>query len=70
MIKNVFLNRVIDLYPTLPSVLLMAKLDYDLQEDAERLLKNSKRYDLLNDYYQSHGEWDKVSRELYPFAHH
>jgi len=31
-----------------------------LQEDAERLLRNCKRYDLLNEFYQSHGDWDKV----------
>ena len=31
-----------------------------LQEDAERLLKNAKRYDLLNDVYQCSGQWNKV----------
>ena len=30
------------------------------QDDAERLLKNCKRYDLLNDFYQNAGEWGKV----------
>ena len=31
-----------------------------MQDDAERLLKNCKRYDLLNDFYQNAGEWGKV----------
>jgi len=30
------------------------------QEDAERLLRNCKRYDLLNQFYQSAGQWGKV----------
>jgi len=30
------------------------------QEDAEKLLQGCKRYDLLNEFYQSHGDWEKV----------
>jgi intraflagellar transport protein 140 len=31
-----------------------------LHQDAERLLRNCKRYDLLNEFYQSRGNWDKA----------
>jgi len=34
------------------------------QEDAEKLLRNCKRFDLLNEFYQSHGDWDKVGFPL------
>lgn len=30
------------------------------QEDGERLLRNCKRYDLLNEFYQNRGQWSKV----------
>ena len=42
-----------------------------LQEDAERLLKNCKRYDLLNEFYQSIGEWKKAleTAEMYDRIH-
>ena len=31
-----------------------------LQEEAEELYKKSKRYDLLNQFYQASGHWTKV----------
>lgn len=31
-----------------------------LQEEAEELYKKSQRYDLLNEFYQSSGQWSKV----------
>ena len=36
---------------------------FDFQDDAERLLKNCNRYDLLNDFYQSSGQWGKVGND-------
>jgi hypothetical protein len=39
------------------------------QEDAERLLKNCKRYDLLNEFYQSTGQWKRVGTFLYMFVY-
>ena len=41
------------------------------QEDAERLLKNSKRYDLLNDFYQSTEKWGQAleTAEMYDRIH-
>ncbi|KAL5018582.1 hypothetical protein ScPMuIL_004304 [Solemya velum] len=40
-------------------------------EDAERLLKNCKRYDLLNEFYQSGGHWGKAleTAEMYDRIH-
>ena len=35
---------------------------FHCQEEAERLYKKSKRYDLLNKFYQLSGLWTKVSR--------
>ncbi|XP_071106694.1 intraflagellar transport protein 140 homolog [Haliotis cracherodii] len=42
-----------------------------LFEDAERLLKNCKRYDLLNEFYQSGGQWGKAleTAEMYDRIH-
>jgi len=31
-----------------------------LQEEAEKLLQSCQRYDLLNEFYQSHDDWEKV----------
>lgn len=31
-----------------------------LSDEAERLLKNSKRFDLLNEMYQANGQWNKA----------
>ena len=31
-----------------------------LQDEAEKLYKKSKRYDLLNEFYQLSGQWSKV----------
>ena len=38
---------------------------FDCQEDAERLLRNCKRYDLLNQFYQNSGQWGKVSNSMF-----
>ena len=44
---------------------------HNSQEDAERLLKNCKRYDLLNEFYQSSGQWGKSmeTSEMYDRIH-
>ncbi|XP_074648558.1 intraflagellar transport protein 140 homolog [Tubulanus polymorphus] len=46
--------------PELDAQVAVLALHLGLQEDAERLLKNCKRYDLLNDFYQSTGLWSKA----------
>ena len=35
-----------------------------LQEEAEKLLKNSSRCDLLNKFYQASNQWTKVRNVL------
>ena len=39
-----------------------------LKEDAERLLKNCKRYDLMNSFYQCSGQWSKVRPHEYLYV--
>ncbi len=36
-----------------------------IQEEAEELYKRSKRYDLLNKFYQASGKWTKVCHTNY-----
>ena len=32
-----------------------------MKDEAEELYKKSRRYDLLNQFYQASGQWSKVS---------
>lgn len=47
-------------YPELDARVAVLAIQLGLLDDAERLLKSCKRYDLLNELYQANGEWDKV----------
>ncbi|XP_070580461.1 intraflagellar transport protein 140 homolog isoform X2 [Ptychodera flava] len=46
--------------PELDARVAMLAVQLGLLDDAERLLKTCKRYDLLNDFYQSSGQWSKA----------
>lgn len=48
-------------YPELDARVAVLAIQLGLLDDAERLLKNCKRSDLLNELYQANGQWDKVS---------
>ena len=51
--------------------LITCDIPLQLQDDAERLLKNCKRFDLLNSFYQSSGQWSKAieTAEMYDRIH-
>ncbi|XP_052768007.1 intraflagellar transport protein 140 homolog [Mya arenaria] len=57
--------------PELDAKVATLALQLGLFEDAERLLKNCKRYDLLNHFYQSSGQWGKAmeTAEMYDRIH-
>ncbi|XP_067952050.1 intraflagellar transport protein 140 homolog [Watersipora subatra] len=69
-------------YPELDARVAVLAIQLGLLDDAERLLKNCKRYDLLNELYQANGQWDKaiaiaessdrihLRSSLYNFAKH
>ncbi|XP_050392806.2 intraflagellar transport protein 140 homolog [Patella vulgata] len=46
--------------PELDARVAVLAIQLGLYEDAERLLKNCKRYDLLNEFYQNSGQWEKA----------
>lgn len=46
--------------PELDAQIAVLAINLGLHEDAERLLKNCHRYDILSEYYQSHGDWEKA----------
>lgn len=48
-------------YPELDARVAVLAIQLGLLDDAERLLKSCKRYDLLNELYQANGQWDKVN---------
>jgi len=47
-------------YQELDARVAVLAIQLGLLDDAERLLKSCKRYDLLNELYQANGQWDKV----------
>ena len=47
-------------YPELDARVAVLAIQLGLLDDAERLLKTCKRYDLLNELYQANGQWEKV----------
>ncbi|CAH1793664.1 unnamed protein product [Owenia fusiformis] len=57
--------------PELDARVACLAVQLDLHEDAVRPLKNCKRYDLLNDFYQSNGQWGKAmeTAEMYDRVH-
>ncbi|KAK7111421.1 intraflagellar transport protein 140 homolog [Littorina saxatilis] len=57
--------------PELDARVAVLAIQLGLYEDGERLLKNCKRYDLLNEYYQSRGQWGKAleTAEMYDRIH-
>ncbi|XP_052071458.1 intraflagellar transport protein 140 homolog isoform X2 [Mytilus californianus] len=57
--------------PELDAKVAVLAMQLGLKEDAERLLKNCKRYDLLNEFYQSTGQWKKAleTAETYDRIH-
>ncbi|OWF41021.1 intraflagellar transport protein 140 homolog [Mizuhopecten yessoensis] len=57
--------------PELDAKVAVLAMQLGLKEDAERLLKNCKRYDLLNEFYQSSGQWIKAleTAEMYDRIH-
>lgn len=57
--------------PELDAKVAVLAMQLGLKEDAERLLKNCKRYDLLNEFYQSIGDWKKAleTAEMYDRIH-
>ncbi|KAK3579473.1 hypothetical protein CHS0354_028282 [Potamilus streckersoni] len=57
--------------PELDARVAVLAMQLGLYEDAERLLKNCKRYDLLNAFYQNAGQWDKAreTAEMYDRIH-
>ncbi|CAL1531559.1 unnamed protein product [Lymnaea stagnalis] len=57
--------------PELDAKVAVLAIQLGLYEDAERLLRNCKRYDLLNEFYQNRGEWQKAleTAEMYDRIH-
>ncbi|BFZ17235.1 hypothetical protein BsWGS_20274 [Bradybaena similaris] len=57
--------------PELDARVAVLAVQLGLYEDAERLLKNCKRYDLLNEFYQNRGNWLKAlqTAEMYDRIH-
>lgn len=57
--------------PELDARVAVLAIQLGLYEDAERLLKNCKRYDLLNEFYQNCGQWSKAleTAEMYDRIH-
>ncbi|ESO81986.1 hypothetical protein LOTGIDRAFT_223604 [Lottia gigantea] len=57
--------------PELDARVAVLATQLGLYEDAERLLKNCKRYDLLNEFYQNSGQWEKAveTAEMYDRVH-
>ena len=51
-------------YAELDARVAVLAIQLGLLDDAERLLKSCKRYDLLNELYQANGQWDKVSNSM------
>ena len=47
-------------YAELDARVAVLAMQLGLLDDAERLLKSCKRYDLLNELYQANGQWDQV----------
>lgn len=64
------LNRAIA-EPELEARVAMLALHLNMVDEAESLLKSCKRFDLLNNFYQNCGEWDKALEvaELYDRVH-
>ncbi|KAK7004477.1 intraflagellar transport protein 140 [Biomphalaria glabrata] len=65
------LREAIAREPELDAKVAVLAIQLGLYEDAERLLKNCKRYDLLNEFYQNRGEWQKAleTAEMYDRIH-
>ncbi|XP_059152845.1 intraflagellar transport protein 140 homolog [Physella acuta] len=57
--------------PELDARVAVLAIHLGLHEDAERLLRNCKRYDLLNEFYQNRGQWQKAleTAEMYDRIH-
>ncbi|XP_053388212.1 LOW QUALITY PROTEIN: intraflagellar transport protein 140 homolog, partial [Mercenaria mercenaria] len=57
--------------PELDAKVATLAMQLGLFEDAERLLRNCKRYDLLNEFYQNAGQWGKAmeTAEMYDRIH-
>ncbi|GFO12432.1 intraflagellar transport protein 140 homolog, partial [Plakobranchus ocellatus] len=57
--------------PELDARVAVLAVQLGLYEDAERLLRNCKRYDLLNEFYQNQGQWQKAleTAEMYDRIH-
>ncbi|XP_060569057.1 intraflagellar transport protein 140 homolog [Ruditapes philippinarum] len=57
--------------PELDAKVATLAMQLGLFDDAERLLRNCKRYDLLNEYYQNAGQWGKAmeTAEMYDRIH-
>ncbi|KAK2157995.1 hypothetical protein LSH36_179g04000 [Paralvinella palmiformis] len=57
--------------PELDARVAALAMQLGLQEDAERLLKSAQRYDLLNQFYQANGQWNKAleTAEMYDRIH-
>ncbi|GFS01827.1 intraflagellar transport protein 140 homolog [Elysia marginata] len=57
--------------PELDARVAVLAMQLGLYEDAERLLRNCKRYDLLNEFYQNQGQWQKAleTAEMYDRIH-
>ncbi|XP_041362442.1 intraflagellar transport protein 140 homolog [Gigantopelta aegis] len=57
--------------PELDAKVAVLAIQLELFEDAERLLRNCKRYDLLNQFYQDRGQWSKAleTAEMYDRIH-
>ncbi|KAH9494870.1 hypothetical protein Btru_015870 [Bulinus truncatus] len=54
------LREAIATEPELDAKVAVLAVQLGLYEDAERLLKNCKRFDLLNEFYQNRGQWQKA----------
>lgn len=57
--------------PELDARVAVLAIQLGLHEDGERLLRNCKRYDLLNEFYQNCGQWGKAleTAEMYDRIH-
>ncbi|XP_076446737.1 intraflagellar transport protein 140 homolog [Babylonia areolata] len=57
--------------PELDARVAVLAIQLGLHEDGERLLRNCKRYDLLNEFYQNSGQWGKAleTAEMYDRIH-
>ncbi|XP_052833890.1 intraflagellar transport protein 140 homolog [Octopus bimaculoides] len=57
--------------PEVEVQLAVLAMHLNMADEAEKFLKNCKRYDLLNEFYQDCGQWDKAleTAELYDRIH-